>query len=259
MFCWGRVCYHGLLKSCGLSTFGHGASGGHAAFDNDRQGHVPVSRRDLEGRSKQAAAAGAAAAKGPDNSPCLPAAPSAAAVMRDARYAAPWHGAAPAGTFASCGRAARQFTRCRTGTSGRQTACIMPGTNPAAVWHRSCNAAMRYPLPIGRATRRSGTTPVDRRPQDGSLAPWPARHKLAAGGLNDCKSVGTESRHSRGDSLYLQHLVRRRKGGADVNPMVNIKMPPDQFCMSFAGANPLASYIRTMVVTSSGAADACGR
>jgi hypothetical protein len=48
-------------------------------------------------------------------------------------------------------------------------------------------------------------------------------------------------------------------GRADGNPTVNITMPPDQFSVSFSGTIPLASHIHAMVISSSGAADACGR
>jgi hypothetical protein len=48
--------------------------------------------------------------------------------------------------------------------------------------------------------------------------------------------------------------------GAGGNRMVNIKMPPDQFCVSSSGADPLASHIQHMVFSMlNGAADACGR
>jgi hypothetical protein len=103
--------------------------------------------------------------------------------------------------------------------------------------------------------------PVGRTPQDRSLAPWPIRPTLDAGGNSGCNGPGTDPRlPRRGLSLYRLHPHHAQQSRrADANPTVNINMPPDQFCVSFSGTTTLASHIHAIVISWIGAADACGR
>jgi hypothetical protein len=131
----------------------------------------------------------------------------------------------------------------------------------ALLWHRSCNAAMHHIQPTGRAAQCSGTAHVGPTPQPPALACSPARQKHDAGGRHGFEALAP-IHHIRLPALrvYPHHSSDVADGDAGDKRMVNIKMPPDQFCVSSSGSDPLASYIKYMVFSMlNGAADVCGR
>ncbi len=98
-------------------------------------------------------------------------------------------------------------------------------------------------------------------PQAPAFASSPAQLTRDAGGRHGF-DASAPTRHIRSPvpCVYTHPTSEPADDGADGNRMVNIKMPPDQFCMSSSGADPLASYIQYMDFSMlNGAADACGR
>jgi hypothetical protein len=130
-----------------------------------------------------------------------------------------------------------------------------------ALWHRSCNAAMQHTQPSGRAACRTGAMSVGRKPREPSVAHWPNRHMPDAGGEYGFEaSAPTRDIRPAAPHLFPYPSSDAHVGGAGGKRTVNIKMPPDQICVSSSGADPLAPYIPSMGFnTLNGAADARGR
>jgi hypothetical protein len=120
---------------------------------------------------------------------------------------------------------------------------------------------MHHIQPTGRAANCPRAAHVGPTPQLPAHACPPALRMHEAGGKHGFEAFAP-IRHIRFPvrRVYPYPSSDIADGDAGGKHMVNIKMPPDQFCVSPSGVNPLASYIQHMVFSMlNGAADVCGR
>jgi hypothetical protein len=128
-------------------------------------------------------------------------------------------------------------------------------------WHRSCNAAMHHSPPTRRDAKKRPRGPGRSNSAGPAIALPPALRRRDAGG-NHGREASAPIRHIRSPVFHVYPYPSPvvSDGAPGGNRMVNIKMPPDQFCVSSSGADQLASHIQYMVFSMlNGAADACGR